>query len=61
MSRLRLRYPALGPGPHALLLSAACNLVVWVAARPPGQPAGRFLGELCGVEAVLLLMQFDIC
>ena len=53
MSPLRLRFP-LGRGPTALLLVAAGNLVVWVAARPPGQPAGRFLGELCGVEAVLL-------
>jgi predicted ferric reductase len=28
--------------------------LLWLLARPAGQPTGRFIGELCGVEAVLL-------
>lgn len=31
------------------------NVLLWLLARPAGEPAGRFLGELCGAEAVLLL------
>jgi predicted ferric reductase len=37
-----------------LAFVAVGNVVLWVAARPGGPP-GRFVGELCGVEAVLLL------
>lgn len=33
---------------------AVGNIVLWVVARPDGVPAGRFVGELCGAEAVLL-------
>jgi hypothetical protein len=28
---------------------------VWLVARPGGQPTGRYLGELCGAEVVVLL------
>ena len=31
------------------------NVALWLVARPAGQPGGRYVGELCGVEAVLLL------
>ncbi len=41
-------------GVAALVTVAIANIVLWVAARPAGEPAGRFLGELCGAEAVLL-------
>jgi len=41
-------------GVTALVAVAVANLVLWVLARPAGQPAGRFVGELCGAEAVLL-------
>ena len=30
------------------------SVVLWVVARPGGQPGGRYLGEFFGVEAVLL-------
>ncbi|MCW3026713.1 MAG: Membrane flavodoxin oxidoreductase, partial [Solirubrobacterales bacterium] len=30
-------------------------VLLWVLARPRGEPAGGFVGELCGAEAVLLL------
>jgi predicted ferric reductase len=39
----------------ALATVATSNVVLWVAARPNGEPSGRFLGELCGAEAVLLV------
>jgi hypothetical protein len=32
------------------------NVILWLLARSAGQPTGRFVGELCGVEAVLLLV-----
>src|SRR5690348_8680108 len=38
----------------ALVAVAVAWPVLWVVARPGGQPLGRFLGELCGAEAVLL-------
>jgi hypothetical protein len=37
----------------ALVTVAVAYPVLWVLARPGGQPLGRFLGELCGAEAVL--------
>jgi predicted ferric reductase len=43
------------PGPALLAAIAAANVALWLAARPEGEPTGRFVGELCGVEAVLLL------
>ena len=43
-----------GAGVAALVSVAVANIVLWVVARPAGQPAGRFVGELCGAEAVLL-------
>ena len=41
-------------GVVALVAVAVAYPVLWVVARPGGQPSGRFLGELCGAEAVLL-------
>ncbi len=41
-------------GVAALVALAAGYLVLWVAAAPPGEPAGRFIGEMLGAEAVLL-------
>jgi hypothetical protein len=53
-----LRRLAVGPAPTsggtAIVAAAVANVVLWLAARPPGPPTGRFLGELCGAEAVLL-------
>jgi predicted ferric reductase len=45
--------PSLG---SALVVGIAiANLVLWVVARPSHQPTGRYIGEICGAEAVLLL------
>jgi predicted ferric reductase len=41
-------------GMAALVIVAVAYPVLWVLARPGGQPVGRFVGELCGAEAVLL-------
>jgi predicted ferric reductase len=41
-------------GVVVLAVVAVAYPVLWVLARPGGQPLGRFLGELCGAEAVLL-------
>jgi hypothetical protein len=41
-------------GVAALTIVATSNVVIWVTARPKGEPSGRFLGELCDAEAVLL-------
>jgi predicted ferric reductase len=41
-------------GPVLVGTVAVANVVVWLVARPGGQPTGRFIGELCGAEAVLL-------
>jgi predicted ferric reductase len=42
-------------GPAAIVAGVVGYAVFWVVARPSGQPTGRFIGELCGAEAVLLL------
>jgi predicted ferric reductase len=41
-------------GPVVVGTLAVANVVLWLVARPGGQPTGRFIGELCGAEAVLL-------
>jgi len=43
------------PGAAALIAVATLYPVVWILARPSGQPTSRFAAELCGAEAVLLL------
>ena len=42
------------PGIALFVGIATVNVVLWLAARPSGEPWRRFLGELCGAEAVLL-------
>ena len=41
-------------GVGLLAAIAIGNVLLWLAARPSGEPGRRFLGELCGAEAVLL-------
>jgi predicted ferric reductase len=54
LRNLRLRAEPPTPGGVGLVAVALGTIVLWLAAQPPGQPTGRFLGELCGVEAVFL-------
>jgi predicted ferric reductase len=41
-------------GVAALGVVAAGSVALWLLARPPGQPGERYVGEICGVEAMLL-------
>jgi len=57
MSRLRdlaLRLETPTPGGVALVIVAVANVLLWALARPVGQPTERYVGEICGAEAVLL-------
>jgi predicted ferric reductase len=54
MNGLRLRV-APTTGAVVLVAVAIGYLVLWVIARPMHQPAGRFIGEVCGAEAIFLL------
>jgi len=42
-------------GPAAVVVAAVGYAALWLAERPADQPTGRFLGEVCGAEAILLL------
>ena len=42
-------------GPAVVVAAAVGYAALWLAERPPGQPTQRFLGELAGAEALLLL------
>src|ERR1700742_1875280 len=42
-------------GPAVVVAVAVGYAALWLAARPAGQPTARFLGEVCGTEAILLL------
>jgi predicted ferric reductase len=44
--------PSLGSG--VLIAVALGNVALWLVAQPANQPTARYLGELCGAEAVLL-------
>src|SRR5258708_35971628 len=38
------------------MVALTCALAgLWAAARPAGEPAGRFIGQLLGAESILLL------
>lgn len=43
-------------GVVTLTAVALGNVALWLLARPAGEPTGQFAGEICGVEAVLLLV-----
>jgi len=52
------RDPAVWPtwiGPATLGTIAVGYLALWLVARPSGEPTGRFVGEVSGAEAVLLM------
>lgn len=54
MTYLRMRLvPTVGGG--VVILVAVGYVVLWLVARPAGQPGGRYIGEMFGAEAVLLL------
>src|SRR3954463_14869408 len=42
-------------GPATIADLVVCWAVVWIVARPAGEPTGRYIGQLLGAEAILLL------
>ena len=54
MRSLRLRV-APNAGAVVLVALAVGYVVLWAVARPAHEPTGRFIGEICGAEAVFLL------
>jgi len=53
VSALR-RFLRLTPGTAILGILVVGYPILWVLARPSGQPSGRYVGEVLGAEAVLL-------
>jgi predicted ferric reductase len=42
-------------GPATIVALVVAQAVLWVAARPSGEPGGRYLGQALGAESILLL------
>jgi predicted ferric reductase len=42
-------------GPATIIVLVVANAVLWLLARPAGEPGGSYLGQLLGAEAILLL------
>src|SRR3954454_21441874 len=55
MSRLRLSVRAREAGPVTIVVLVIAQAALWALARPAGEPTGRYVGQLFGAEAVLLL------
>lgn len=51
----RVRGPRPSVGASALVASVVAYGVLWLLARPAGEPAARYAGELAGAESILLL------
>ncbi len=51
----RPRRPASLIGPTVVIVLVAVYAALWLIARPAGQPTGRYLGEMSGMLALLLL------
>jgi hypothetical protein len=51
----RVRFVAREVGPTTIAVLALAQAVLWIAARPAGEPLGRYLGQLLGAESILLL------
>jgi predicted ferric reductase len=52
-ARSRFAAPELGPTTIGVLVVA--QAVLWIVARPDGEPTGSYVGQLLGAEAILLL------
>jgi hypothetical protein len=49
------RFGARDVGPATIGVLAGAEAVVWAVARPSGEPAGAYIGQLLGAESILLL------
>jgi predicted ferric reductase len=55
MNRLSARFDARDVGPTTIGVLVVLEAVLWIVARPGGQPVGSYVGQLLGAEAILLL------
>ncbi len=53
MQKVRV-HGAPSAGVALLVALATAYVVLWVLARPPHEPTARYIGEICGAEALLL-------
>ena len=49
------RFVAREVGPTTIAVLVVAEAILWVVARPAGEPTGRYLGQLLGAESILLL------
>lgn len=42
-------------GPMVIVALVVANAALWIVARPAGEPAGSYVGQLLGAEAIVLL------
>jgi predicted ferric reductase len=49
------RFVARDVGPATISILVVAQAVLWVLAKPSGEPTGRHIGQLFGVESILLL------
>jgi len=51
----RVRFVAREAGPATIAALVVAQAMLWLLARPPGEPVGRHIGQLLGAESILLL------
>jgi predicted ferric reductase len=51
----RVRFVAREVGPTTIAVLVVAQAVLWILARPAGQPSGSYVGQLLGAESILLL------
>ena len=49
------RFVAREIGPTTIAVLVVAQGILWLVARPIGEPAGSYLGQLLGAESILLL------
>jgi predicted ferric reductase len=49
------RFVARDVGPATISVLVVAQAVLWMLAKPRGEPTGRHIGQLLGVESILLL------
>jgi len=51
----RVRFVAREVGPTTIGALVVALALLWIVARPTGEPAGSYIGQLLGAESILLL------
>ena len=55
MRPVHARFVAREIGPTTIAVLVVSLSVLWLVARPPGEPIGSYLGQRLGAESILLL------